>query len=207
LRASLLGAGANAVLLASPALLAGRFDLSVAMLISSVTLWCLLEARAVGLEPRTSRDDGYHWLARCTAVIVLAIFLIAILDHSEASLWRIPGLVLMVVGIWLRCTAIGTLGDYFLSEVCLVAGQPLVTRGIYSSLRHPSEAGTLCICLGCGLWLGSTLAAVGTLVLLLPAVLVRISIEDAMLARQYPEFPAYRCRVGALVPVLFQDSA
>jgi len=31
----------------------------VAMLISSVTLWCLLEARAVGLEPRTTWQDDH----------------------------------------------------------------------------------------------------------------------------------------------------
>lgn len=80
------------------------------------------------------------------------------------------------------------------------AGQQVVDTGVYGLIRHPLYAGNLLFFAGSALWLGSTAAAVAT-VIQLAATLLRIRIEEAHLRAALPAYADYAHRVrGRLIP-------
>ena len=105
-----------------------------------------------------------------------------------------------MLGVVLRCAAIRHLGPWFLDHVALAPRQPMVTDGIYGVMRHPSEAGSICLAMGsvfvlqsfAGLAMGGWLAAL---------VIWRVRLEDRMLPQRFrSEFVVYATRVPALFP-------
>jgi protein-S-isoprenylcysteine O-methyltransferase Ste14 len=64
---------------------------------------------------------------------------------------RTAGLVLLILGLAIRWTAILTLGATFSTNVAIHAAQTLRTTGPYRSVRHPSYTGMLVIFTAIGL--------------------------------------------------------
>lgn len=87
----------------------------------------------------------------------------------------------MVTGVALRWSAIHALGPWFRSSVALTPGQPRIRRGPYRWLRHPSEIGLLSAVAGAALALGSPLALLLEVGLLLPLSWLRARREDRAL--------------------------
>ena len=149
---------------------------------------------------------GPRWLALVIGSAMLAAFWVSAADAAS----RLPrpfdaasgaGTVLMVTGIALRYLSIRTLGAYIQNEVAILPGQPLVTRGIFRLLRHPSETGTLCLAFGGVVLLGSLAGAAVCAAVLLPCVIWRTRLEDVMLRRHHPvAFRRYAGEVGAFFP-------
>jgi protein-S-isoprenylcysteine O-methyltransferase len=107
----------------------------------------------------------------------------------------------MVAGLTLRYFAIRTLGSFFLNEVAVMPKQSLVTHGIYGSLRHPSETGTVCLAFGGATLLGSQYGLAASTLLLLPFLIWRTRLEDRMLRNHYAmEFGRYAADVPAFLP-------
>lgn len=109
------------------------------------------------------------------------------------------GCAVMVFGIAFRVWAVIVLGRYFTVEVQVREDQPVVDRGPYRVLRHPSYTGLLCTCLGIGLTLGNWLALLFAIVPTTIAIVYRIRIEErALLAgigEPYRQFCATRSRL------------
>jgi protein-S-isoprenylcysteine O-methyltransferase Ste14 len=81
-------------------------------------------------------------------------------------------------------------------------GQRVIDTGLYAWIRHPLYAGNLLVFAGVALWLGSTAAAAGVLVMLV-ATLARIVIEERHLRAALPHYADYARRVrGRLVPFI-----
>ena len=92
-----------------------------------------------------------------------------------------------------------SLGKYFTVVVRTSEDQPVVDRGPYRVLRHPSYTGLLLAFTGAGLMVGNWLSLVSTVVLVLIALLHRLLIEEhalaAALGDRYREFAASRARL------------
>jgi protein-S-isoprenylcysteine O-methyltransferase Ste14 len=77
--------------------------------------------------------------------------------------------------------------------------QPVVQRGPYKVLRHPSYTGLLLAFAGCGLMLGNWVSTVGAVALVLVALTYRLRIEERALTEalgdRYREFAASRARL------------
>jgi protein-S-isoprenylcysteine O-methyltransferase Ste14 len=116
---------------------------------------------------------------------------------------RVPvfvlGLAVIAFGIVLRVWSVAVLGRYFTVAVQVSENQPVVDRGPYRVLRHPSYTGLLCVCLGFGIALGNWLAIIVAVVPALAAIVVRIRVEERMLltaiGTPYQEFCATRSRL------------
>ncbi len=144
------------------------------------------------------------WLPVFSGMTVLAgmIFALAGAATTESSLVATAsGTVALCTGGALRVIAIRQLGSCFQHHVCLGDQHRLITTGLYSHMRHPSEAGLLLILSGLVIISGSAWVM---LAILLPGAglsLFRMRVEDKMLADHFgSSFVAYRKQVPACFP-------
>jgi protein-S-isoprenylcysteine O-methyltransferase Ste14 len=109
------------------------------------------------------------------------------------------GVLLGWAGALLRWWSFVSLGRYFTVVVVTSADQPVIDRGPYRVLRHPSYTGLLLMFAGVGLMTGNWLSTAGAIVLVLIAVVHRVRIEErALIAAsgdRYREFAAGRARL------------
>lgn len=206
------GALLHALLLCTPlvALRGGLIDehyWNLAVFLGMATFWCAIETAASHSETRLAIPAKGSWrVPLWVGLSLLATFWVSLVDAALSGPARLGvpmafGALLMMLGIALRQSSIRALRKYFLNEVALLPGQPLVTNGVYGVLRHPSEAGTLCAAWGGAMLLGSEYGMLAGALLLFPAVVYRVRLEDAMLKEHYQnEFRAYAEAVPALVP-------
>jgi protein-S-isoprenylcysteine O-methyltransferase Ste14 len=114
------------------------------------------------------------------------------------------GVVLGWLGLLLRWWSFVSLGRYFTVVVETSADQPVVERGPYRVLRHPSYTGLLLAFAGAGLMVGNWLGAAGAFLFVLSALVHRLRFEEraltAVLGDRYRAFAASRAR---LVPYVW----
>ncbi len=206
------GAGIHVLILCAPAAALTGWgglvaDARLGLFLALGTAWCVLESLAQPSLRTAARASGLTpWLPVAIGSSLLVCFWISLADRAWSGLrpfdaLGMVGAAAMLAGIGMRLLAIRTLGRYFLDEISLVSGQPLITTGIYGWLRHPSEAGTIALAAGGACLLGSAAGLVICVVGLVPLVLHRIQLEDTLLARRHPtEFAAYAHSVPALMP-------
>lgn len=122
-------------------------DPALAIFLSLAGSWCFFESIASANRARpTTGTSGPRWLAPTIGLAVLATFWVSVVDTvlcMPSRIGAVTGAVLMTAGIALRCLSIRTLGPYFLNEVSLLPGQPLVTDGLrrdsYYTLRDLAD--------------------------------------------------------------------
>ena len=115
---------------------------------------------------------------------------------------RLVGLALFAAGVALYRLGGSALGDSISPLVNPRLGATLVTSGPYRHVRHPMYLGQACIAVGAPLTLGSR----WVLWLALPALVLLVAravLEDAALARTYPEHARWAARTKRLVPFVF----
>lgn len=116
----------------------------------------------------------------------------------------VAGAVVGWFGLLLRWWSFATLGRLFTLVVKASADQPVVDRGPYRWLRHPSYTGLALALLGCGLMLGNWASAVACTVLVTTAVVYRLLGEELALVEAvgaaYLDYAQGRAR---LVPFLW----
>lgn len=114
------------------------------------------------------------------------------------------GVLIGWLGLLLRWWSFVTLGEYFTVVLKTSEDQPVVDRGPYRLLRHPSYTGLLLAFVGCNLMIGNWLSTGGSVTLLLTALVYRIRKEEralnAALGDRYRDFATGRSR---LVPFLW----
>jgi protein-S-isoprenylcysteine O-methyltransferase Ste14 len=108
------------------------------------------------------------------------------------------------LGLLLRWWSFATLGRYFTVVLKTSEDQPVVDRGPYRVLRHPSYSGLLLAFVGYGLMDGNWLSTTCSVVIVLTALVYRIGIEErsltAALGARYRDFASSRAR---LIPFLW----
>lgn len=103
-----------------------------------------------------------------------------------------------VVAYWLGTAMLGggsllrrhcwrVLGQYFTGNVQTVTGQPVVDRGAYAYVRHPSYTAGMLMFTGIGVALGSWLSATVTFASASVVYVYRVRIEERVLAAQLGE--------------------
>ena len=207
-----LAVGIHLFILLLPVLLTGHLrstlgDGRVVIFLVLLSTWLIAESMAAqAREPRPRPALGSHRLQLLSAIAVLVSLWVCLLDvrtsqaHLSVSLVAL-GSMLMAVGMLLRVLAIRTLGPFFLDEVAVLPGQPLVTGGVYGYLRHPSEGGTLSIAIGAAVLMSSVLGIAVVVLVLGPLVIWRIWLEDRLLERRFnAAFLRYAREAPALLP-------
>jgi len=113
------------------------------------------------------------------------------------------GAGLVACGIMLFIWARRVLGASFSGHVSVQQGQELVQSGPYRFLRHPAYAGYLMMAIGIGLGYSSLVGLVSVLVVLVPVLMVRIRVEERILAAHFDnQWQDYARSVPVLLPRL-----
>jgi protein-S-isoprenylcysteine O-methyltransferase Ste14 len=177
-----------------------------ALVHTHVLVFLLMAAMAAGCEAAGQRGrdcigPSASSLALATGITLLACFWTALLFRGLA--WS-PGIALgaslMGAGTALRALAMRTLGTRFVSEVRAAPASDLITHGIYTRMRHPSETGLLCIAAGGCVTLASTVGLALCALVLTPLVVVRTQREDRQLHALFGEpYARYAARVRMLL--------
>jgi protein-S-isoprenylcysteine O-methyltransferase Ste14 len=176
---------------------------------ASLGAFVLLEQRT---RIRSLRNRDGTRSDRGSIVIVIAAvatgivgaFLIAD-DVPEAAITSVRwgffavGIGLMWAGIVIRQWSIAVLGRFFTVDVRVQRGQPVVDRGPYRWVRHPSYSGMILTFAGMGLALGNWLSFALLAVVPTAGLIIRIRVEEQALldalGEPYQQFAASRRRL------------
>lgn len=154
-------------------------------------------------EFKRSQDGGSYWLLIGLAFI--SILLACAGRWLGLGVFTGPGqylgLGLMLAGIIFREWAIIILGRHYSVVVAIESEHRLITRPPYRWLRHPAYSGGFAAAVGFHLALGSWGTAMLTIVILTPAFLYRIRLEEqALLQALGSEYQTYMQRTWRLFP-------
>ena len=162
--------------------------------------------RAQRGRDRALRDPSYRTLLLGQQILIIVAVLLAFVApslamrrHREALF--VIGLVVMVSASLLRRHCIRMLGADFRGDVTVRPDQPVVQRGAYRYLRHPSYLAAIVLYAGFGLCFTNW----GTLALLLlgvpPLFVYRIHVEErALRERLGASYVSYADRTKRLIP-------
>jgi protein-S-isoprenylcysteine O-methyltransferase Ste14 len=179
-------------------------------LLFSLTLagWILLE---VGVRMwESAQGRGHTGRDRFTRILIgvsIGVTVGVAVGISHAHSLGIPtdaraaGLVITWLGLATRIWAIATLGREFRTTVEVDPGQQVISTGPYARIRHPSYTGLLLIVVGIGLAAGDWVSLIICLAAPLPALLLRIRVEEAELVRVLGDtYVDYERRTKRLIP-------
>jgi protein-S-isoprenylcysteine O-methyltransferase Ste14 len=176
------------------------FDIDT-VFIGLYILWMLIELRVSGKDVNI---EGKRTLDFATCQIYgfgQALTFLTALWFSP--IWRLPnvayfaGISIFLFGVCYRLWAIRTLGQFYSHRVRTVAQHPIVVSGPYRFTRHPAYAGMIIANAGISIYFFNWVTLCIFLFILVPAILLRISMEERMLSgiEGYAEFAKNRKRL------------
>ena len=178
-----------------------------------LAIWVAAEL-AMMLSRKATFSSGHWCNGLVGASFLLYLGIAYLLDRFEVGrIGRVEswapevGAVLFALGITLRAVAIAKMGRTFSPNLESRRGQPLITTGIYGTVRHPAYLGSLTAYLAIALmfanWILLCVAAV-----LFPALYAwRIRMEDQELSRLHgDEYDRYRRSVPGVLPLQWPRS-
>lgn len=114
------------------------------------------------------------------------------------------GAALVVAGVVLRVACFWALGEYFTIRIQVSPDQPVIDRGPYKWLRHPSYAGMLLIAVGAGVLFGNWVGLLGLVVPLLLVQVWQIRVEEtALVATLGQRYRMYARQHKRLIPLVW----
>lgn len=121
-----------------------------------------------------------------------------------ASWLRSVSLIVLLVGITIRWSAVLTLGKAFSANVAIREAQELKQSGLYKLVRHPSYSGLLLVLFAIGLHSRNWIGLLALMVPVIAAIVWRIHIEEAALCEAFGErYTEYKKTSYRLVPGLY----
>jgi len=150
-----------------------------------------------------TKERGSYWLISIMAYLSFSLAFASRflgLGVITGSI-QYAGFALMLGGVAFREWSIIVLGRHFSIVVAVETNHQLVSRGPYRWLRHPAYSGGYLAMLGFHLALGNWITTLLTAIMLLPAFVYRIRIEEQVLFSTFgEEYQAYVSRTWRLFP-------
>ncbi|WP_319580761.1 isoprenylcysteine carboxylmethyltransferase family protein [uncultured Methanospirillum sp.] len=111
---------------------------------------------------------------------------------------------IMWAGIIIRFLAIRTLGRHFRTIIHIRDDHTIVNTGLYQYIRHPAYLGSIITAFGVTLIFQNMLIPIIVVGVLIPAVLNRISYEEAALCDHLgPAYEEYMKETWRLIPYIY----
>lgn len=171
-----------------------------------MAIFCFAEAQASFQIPDCKQSGTEKaFVPYLTGICVLVVFWTSIYDYVtcfEFNLLQVfAGCLLIALGVVIRVMSIKKLSKHFVSHISYIENHKLVTTGIYSIVRHPSELGLLSICFGV-VMLHASMAGLSLIAFfLLPLVLYRVFLEEKLLLSLFDtDYEEYKAITPCLLP-------
>jgi protein-S-isoprenylcysteine O-methyltransferase Ste14 len=175
-----------------------NFDI---IFISSYILWMLIELRISRRDVHTEGKKTSDF-ATCqiyglgqALTFLTALWFPSVLQVPNIA--HIVGISIFLFGVCYRLWAIRTLGQFYSHRVRAVDQHQIVVSGPYRFTRHPAYAGMIIANAGICIFFFNWVTVNIFLFILVPAILLRIVIEERMLfgIEGYSEFAKKRKRL------------
>jgi len=116
---------------------------------------------------------------------------------KQPGIEHIAGLIIFILGVSFRLWAIRTLGRFYSHKVRKVTEHKIIDSGPYRLIRHPAYSGMIIANAGVALYFFNPVTVCIFLLVMLPAIIFRIRIEEKMLFTidGYAEFAQNRKRL------------
>jgi protein-S-isoprenylcysteine O-methyltransferase Ste14 len=181
-----------------------------------VFLWARASERRIlsrarpSIDPAADFDQGswplinHGWRLLRLAALVLAFMTPPWTDGIARNALYCFGLLLMIIGAFVRQHSIRMLGDHFSYRVRVSERSEIVKRGIYRWVRHPSYTGGMLFNLGLAIaltnWRSLLLVVAGMLVM----YVYRVRVEEmALLKVHKDDYREYMRDTKRFVPFIF----
>jgi protein-S-isoprenylcysteine O-methyltransferase Ste14 len=113
----------------------------------------------------------------------------------------VAGVTCLVIGLWLFYRSHADLGTNWSITLEVREGHQLITRGVYSGVRHPMYSALGLYAVGQALVIPNWVAGPSNLVAFAVLFAFRVGAEEKMMAQQFGnEYAAYTARTKRLVP-------
>ena len=117
-------------------------------------------------------------LLSSVATQVIPVLEWAYLSKGSDLPLTLVGMVIVAAGLFIRVSAIRTLGEYFTASVKVRDEQPVITRGVYRIVRHPSYFGAWLAVLGSAVFLNAWVSLPIITILMFGTYVYRIQVEE-----------------------------
>jgi protein-S-isoprenylcysteine O-methyltransferase Ste14 len=167
-------------------------------------LWILLEIRISlrdAKEEKGSSDFGTRELYALGQALTILSALWFNPVWSKPRIYHGIGIVIFIVGVGFRWWAIRSLDIYYSHMVRTTDDHRIIERGPYRFIRHPAYAGMLAAHVGIICYFFNYVSLGIFLLVFLPAIILRIHIEEKALftIEGYDEFARMRKRLIPLI--------
>ena len=157
---------------------------------------------------KNSNDKGSLWLLYVLITIgYLLSFFIGSTRIGRIYNWDMffaIGIILIVIGLFIRIKAILTLNKFFTYVVSKVENHKLIETGLYKRIRHPGYLGQIIIFIGISCALSNWLSIVLMFIPVIIGYLYRIKVEEKFMEDQIGEvYINYQKRTNKLIPLIF----
>jgi protein-S-isoprenylcysteine O-methyltransferase Ste14 len=174
--------------------------------ISMYLLWMVIELQVTKKDVNTEGKKTYDFMTCQLYGVGQALTILTALWFP--SVWQAPnvahfaGIGIFFLGACYRLWAIRTLGQFYSHRVRTAVQHKIVVSGPYRFTRHPAYAGMIIANAGICIYFFNWVTIFIFLFILVPAILLRIKIEEKTLFRigGYYEFAKNRKR---LFPVIW----
>ena len=139
-------------------------------------------------------------------ISMTAGFMLADFRTRTASYYLIVlcGLLLYMLGLIIRWTAILQLKKAFTVDVAINKQHDLKTDGIYSIIRHPAYLGLLLIFIGLSVSMNSVLSIIVIAIPVFLVIFYRIKVEEKVLTDEFGEtYLDYSQKTRMIIPGIF----
>jgi protein-S-isoprenylcysteine O-methyltransferase Ste14 len=167
--------------------------------------WLLLEspvAMRVSTDDERGEDRGTLLLNAVSRGLAVAAALALPLVWPRWNAYQTAGLVLFVAGFGFRLAAIRQLGRFYSHTVRRAEGHESIDQGPYRVVRHPAYLGVIVAHLGFALVFLNPWSVMAVAILIVPAFVWRIHVEEPMLM-QIPGYADYARSHARLLPGLW----
>ena len=174
-----------------------NFDIIV---VSVYLLWMFIESKVARKEITLKGKTSDFGTCELYAIGQALTFLSALWFNSAwagPNLGHVLGLIIFISGIIYRLWATKTLGKYYSHIVREVDRHQIIDSGPYRMIRHPAYAGMIFAHIGITIYFFNWITVSIFFFILLPAIVLRIFIEERLLFEidGYSDYARHRKRL------------
>ena len=179
--------------------------ISILWLVSEIVLSVIRRAgKNAAKADKSSMKVLWVTIYGCVVIgVLLGVNGIGLISHWFQVLSYV-GIILIILGLVTRWSAVLTLRRYFTVDVAIARDHKIIDKGLYGVIRHPAYAGALLSFLGLAMYFSNFITFLVIMAPIIGAFMYRIRVEEEALRAAFgDEYAAYCVRTKRLIPGIY----